>query len=196
MADREKETQPADATALTYDAETHGESAGQRGNRSTPEGEVRTQRGERSDVPPDFLKHGREIKDVSPRAVFFALIGFVAAIALSAALVAGLLFVFRDMDEREPVSPLARRNLVPPQPRLEVSPPADRTRIEAEAMAHLSGYGWIDRDAGRARIPIERAMQLLGEHGWPDPVDVGRSQSSIQANVSRSVATPSPDTPP
>jgi len=31
----------------------------------------------------------------------------------------------------------------------------------------LSSYGWADSQAGKARIPIKRAMALLVEHGLP-----------------------------
>jgi len=33
----------------------------------------------------------------------------------------------------------------------------------------LSAYGWVDREAGRARIPIERAMELLARDGELGP---------------------------
>jgi hypothetical protein len=31
----------------------------------------------------------------------------------------------------------------------------------------LEGYGWVDREAGVVRVPIERAMELLLERGLP-----------------------------
>ena len=31
----------------------------------------------------------------------------------------------------------------------------------------LDAYGWVDRDAGIARIPIERAMDLVAQDGGP-----------------------------
>lgn len=31
----------------------------------------------------------------------------------------------------------------------------------------LDSYGWVDRDAGIARIPIERAMDLVAKDGGP-----------------------------
>ena len=33
--------------------------------------------------------------------------------------------------------------------------------------ALLDSYGWIDREAGIVRIPIERAMELLVEQNRP-----------------------------
>jgi hypothetical protein len=35
--------------------------------------------------------------------------------------------------------------------------------LRAEQHKQLAGYGWVDRDAGIARIPIERAMDLRVE---------------------------------
>lgn len=55
--------------------------------------------------------------------------------------------------------------------------PDERTEIAAEWPAldrafrqHLETYGWIDRDRGVVRIPIEQAMRRLvarGEGGMP-----------------------------
>ena len=35
--------------------------------------------------------------------------------------------------------------------------------MRAAESAVLESYGWVDREAGVARIPIERAMLLLAE---------------------------------
>jgi mono/diheme cytochrome c family protein len=54
------------------------------------------------------------------------------------------------------------------------SPPValnDRTSPEqlaahrAQQLAQLNGYGWVDQEAGVARIPISRAIDLLAESG-------------------------------
>src|SRR5689334_5441542 len=121
MADSDTEVGP-DAAGRTRDADAHGRSANQRRSRSTPEGEIRTQRGRPDEVPPELLKQGHETQDVSPRSVFYALIGIFAFLALSAAFVFGILVLYRNTQARRPVSPLAARDLVPPQPRLEVAP--------------------------------------------------------------------------
>ena len=45
---------------------------------------------------------------------------------------------------------------------LENTPPAvDPTALEATQEALLNGYAWVNRDAQIARIPIDRAMELL-----------------------------------
>jgi hypothetical protein len=58
----------------------------------------------------------------------------------------------------------------PPQPRLQIDPKADEQRLRAAEQERLNGFGWIDRDRGIVRIPIDRAMELergRGLAGWP-----------------------------
>jgi len=60
----------------------------------------------------------------------------------------------------------------PPSPRLQVHPKADFARLRAEEHERLTTYGWVDREHQIARMPIERAMDLLaarGIAGWPSP---------------------------
>ena len=61
----------------------------------------------------------------------------------------------------------------PPAPRLQVHPDADLQTYLAREKQQLSSYGWVDRKKGRARIPIDRAMELLlASHGRrPSSVD-------------------------
>ena len=55
----------------------------------------------------------------------------------------------------------------PPEPRLEPDPLAPGRRMRAEENAMLATYGWVDRDRGLVRLPIDRAMELLVERGLP-----------------------------
>src|SRR5690242_5953704 len=47
-----------------------------------------------------------------------------------------------------------------PEPRIGSDTPAVRQHLMNEQRARLSGYGWVDRERGLIRIPIERAMEL------------------------------------
>ena len=109
-----------------------------------------------------------EASDLPPKGIARALGGLFASLLLSLALVAGLLMLIGRSQTRLPATGVAAEHLVPPPPRLETSPRADRTRIEATAKAHLRGFGWVDRSAGLAHVPIETAMRLVAEQGWPD----------------------------
>lgn len=55
----------------------------------------------------------------------------------------------------------------PPAPRLQVSPQTDLARLHARDDRQLGSFGWVDREGRIARMPIDRAMKLLVERGWP-----------------------------
>ena len=67
----------------------------------------------------------------------------------------------------------------PPEPRLQVAPAGDWDALKATQEAGLNRYGWIDREAGIAQIPIDRAMALLAATytvtpvGTPTPAATG-----------------------
>jgi len=54
-----------------------------------------------------------------------------------------------------------------PEPRLQANPAQELSELRAQEETILQGYGWIDREHGVARIPIEKAMQLIVERGVP-----------------------------
>ena len=61
----------------------------------------------------------------------------------------------------------ANQVLVPPEPRLEVSPPRDLAAMRAREDVQLNGYHWVDKQQGVVSIPIERAMELIAQRGIP-----------------------------
>jgi hypothetical protein len=96
-------------------------------------------------------------------------------IVIAALLMWGLLHYFdaRKAQEAPPSSPLATGVRLPPEPRLQGAPgsagsPAEDIRQfrEREDQA-LDSYGWIDRQNGVIRIPIEQAKQLILQRGLP-----------------------------
>jgi hypothetical protein len=52
-------------------------------------------------------------------------------------------------------------------PRLEARPTLEFEAQRARDRVRLETWGWVDQQAGIARIPIERAVQLLLERGLP-----------------------------
>jgi hypothetical protein len=40
-------------------------------------------------------------------------------------------------------------------------------QYNARAAAELSSYGWVDKQQGVVRIPVERAMEMVVERGVP-----------------------------
>lgn len=55
----------------------------------------------------------------------------------------------------------------PPEPRLEEEPGAQLRQLRAAEDQILTGTAWVDRQAGVARIPIDRAIDLLAQHPPP-----------------------------
>jgi protein SCO1 len=94
---------------------------------------------------------------VSLRAVAIAGCVIAAGIALSAAL------SWLAMKELA-ADPRGANDAAPPAvegARLQSAPRVELAAFLREKRERLESYGWIDRDAGRAHIPIERAMRLM-----------------------------------
>lgn len=105
-----------------------------------------------------------------------------AATAFVFVLIWGLLWAFdkrRDADTTQPASrvelPEGQRKL-PPEPRLQGAPapdgpsllPLDDWKVYKEMTDRkVASYEWVDKTAGIARIPIERAKELVAEQGLP-----------------------------
>ena len=105
---------------------------------------------------------GHEPMDVAGRPVLAAAIGLVVMLLLVAG---GQLLLLRHYAERgtdgdtRAETPAEPRT--PPEPRLLVSPRSALLELRAEEDALLHGYGWVNREAGIVRIPIERAIDVL-----------------------------------
>ncbi len=56
---------------------------------------------------------------------------------------------------------------LPPAPRLQTDAPRDLQSMRSHEEQALDGYGWVDRNAGIVRIPIDRAMDLLSRRELP-----------------------------
>ncbi|MCI0352795.1 MAG: hypothetical protein L0Z53_25520 [Acidobacteriales bacterium] len=122
-----------------------------------------------------------ETSDVNVRGIF----GFGIGLAVGTALVSLLLFgAFSVMVERftpapaASSSPLTRnRPVVPeskkhaestfPEPRLQPNAAEDLAKFREQEYRRLTSYGWVDQNAGKVHIPIERAKELTLERGLP-----------------------------
>lgn len=72
-------------------------------------------------------------------------------------------------DPPPPALPEARRPHTPPGPRLQTEFTSDVERLRQTEEALLNGYAWVDRGAGRVRIPVERAMELVAAGALETP---------------------------
>lgn len=56
---------------------------------------------------------------------------------------------------------------LPPEPRLQQSPPLDMQGLLAQENSLLNHYAWIDKSKGIVAIPLDRAIQIVAERGIP-----------------------------
>lgn len=117
---------------------------------------------------------GHERSDIRVKVAVVLTAGIVLATALA---MAGMRLLFVHLAAREARNQPARTTLVPkearplpPEPRLQANPTLELVEHRAEERAALAGYGWVDRGAGRVRIPVERAIELVVARGLPRPV--------------------------
>lgn len=115
-------------------------------------------------------KSAHEMSDASTRNVLiFALVLFVSVIA--SLWLADVVFNYFTTHQHlgPPTTPYGQvRELPPPGvPRLEVHPGRDMETYLKQQEKLLNSYGWVDRQAGKVRIPIQRAMDLLLQQGLP-----------------------------
>jgi hypothetical protein len=119
-----------------------------------------------------------ETSDVNIRAVLGFGAGLIVVAVLIHLLVWALFGYFnaREARQPQPAYPLAieQEKRLPPEPRLQTNPREDLRELRAAEDELLATYGWVDRNAGIVRIPIEDAMQLTIQRGLPARQGAGK----------------------
>lgn len=149
--------------------------------------------------PVKWSGHGAfERRDIGISGVLWFLFGLAVAGVIITFVVNGIYHYLEKRTEAEqaPVSPLVtnapkdtrhlptdyrdylKQNF--PSPQLEIDERTQLDQIRLHEEDTLATYGWVDRQAGIVRIPIERAMDLIAQRGLPT-----RSQESAAHNESK-----------
>jgi hypothetical protein len=79
-----------------------------------------------------------------------------------------------------------------PAPRLQHDDAFDMEKFREQETAALKSYGWADRKAGVAQIPIDRAMTILIKRGLPK---VKAPETKPQANPEKPETKPASTEP-
>jgi hypothetical protein len=113
---------------------------------------------------------GHETQDADVRAIVYTGIG----LAISAGLVIVLVYgIFRYLADHPPTTapdnPLSEtdRQQFPPAPRIEEHPAMELKDLRSQEDRILTTYGWVDQKSGVVRIPIDRAIELQLQRGFP-----------------------------
>jgi hypothetical protein len=116
--------------------------------------------------------HVHEGSDVSIKSLGIFLAALAITMVITGAIVVWMFDLFlKEAEEADvPPSPLAAsaEPSPPPGPLLQVAERLD-LRLHRESQEKLiHETAWIDRDRGVVRIPIERAIEITAERGFPD----------------------------
>jgi len=127
-----------------------------------------------------------ESSGIKAKPILIFLGALAAATALVFVIIRGVEFGLKkvdELDQKQPATQLDAGRKVPAEPRLQGAPEPDpdnpgqvrasklplddmaeyRKQIEGKA----AEYEWVDKQGGIARIPIERAKELIAEKGLP-----------------------------
>jgi len=113
-------------------------------------------------------KRGYESADVSLGRLFAFGAG-VVGLVIFGVVVSALAFHFfvRRQPLGPPASPFENVRQLPPEPRLQTEAPQDLRQYRADQDKILESYGWVDQKANVVRIPVDRAMDILLQRGYP-----------------------------
>jgi hypothetical protein len=111
------------------------------------------------------LRH--EVRDARIRPIVLT----AAALAVSAALVLAFSVVmyryFIAYTATPVTNPLNGAERLVPPPRITDQPEMELGQLRQQENQVLSSYGWVNRNAGTIHIPIDRAMELQLQRGFP-----------------------------
>lgn len=118
-----------------------------------------------------------EVSDVNTSGIYKFGLWMIVIIIGTAGL---MLLMYNFLEDREIESDPApsamqrtQNEILPPEPRLQLAPgheihPLDEmAQMRAQEDAYLSSYGWMDKNSGTVRMPIDEAKRLLLAKGLP-----------------------------
>jgi hypothetical protein len=119
---------------------------------------------ERRPDPQPFDDSDVDVRTIARLGIWLGVVtvlGFVVAWAIYLGLSYG-------EQRRDPTpSPIAEASQVttPPGPRLQPAPERELAAVRSHERARLEAWGWSDRPAGVARVPVERAIAEIADRG-------------------------------
>lgn len=110
-----------------------------------------------------------EVRDARFSHILWAGAGLTALMITAFVLMLALFKFFESRQQAREIapSPLVEIRPLPPAPRLQVTPELDWDHFRAEQDSVANNYGWVSKEAGVVRIPVERAIELMLQRGLP-----------------------------
>jgi hypothetical protein len=119
----------------------------------------------------DNVEIVHEESDVNVSAIIRYGVGLAVVAAIVHVFLWWLLGIYEGQHDRARTQayPMAagQQDRLPPAPRFQENPQQELQELRAKQKALLEGYGWVNKESGVARIPIEDAMKMVVEQGLP-----------------------------
>ncbi len=141
--------------------------------------------------------------ELNVKAIVYAGVGTVVVTLVSMLLVFWLFQGMRKLEDREDPKPSAlpeaAEKLVPPSPRLEISPPENLKELREREATVLDAPAWIDQAQGKVRLPIDLALDVVARRGLseappveaaPAPVDAPAAPGTAPAAAESTASAP------
>lgn len=122
----------------------------------------------------DVSYEPRDVR-VSPIIKFLVYLGIgtVFSFILAKVVLVGLTDYWQSTYAEPLPSQINKEATMPPEPRLQgmpghlEDPQADWRAMKSQSLVANDSFGWVDRGAGVAQIPVKDAMKLIAEKGLP-----------------------------
>jgi hypothetical protein len=133
--------------------------------------------------------HGGGVdSELNFRAIFGFAIGLLVVAAVAFALMWGLALWQKarlvKQDAPPPVLAEARVKSVPAGPLLQSDPEKDLAALRAGEDAVLAGWAWTDAAHAHARVPVDRALEIVAAKGFP-PRTAAPAEPALAAEVKK-----------
>jgi hypothetical protein len=130
-----------------------------------------------------------EHTDIDPAVGYKFALWLTVAMFISFGIVYGTFWFFegreRAANQAASKYPLAAgQHKEPPTPHLQTQPFRDVYLLRQAENEKLTTYGWIDKDGGVARLPIDRAMEVMLQKGFPARAEGGNALNVVMQDSS------------
>lgn len=120
---------------------------------------------------------GHEVTDADAAPLVKVGIGIAVLVGIG---FVGMLLLFRTLtyvqplyDVADEVHPLSETRAVASGPLLQPDPPREKEQLRVYEAEKLTTYDWVDAEAKVARIPVDRAIDILAAQGLPGKTGQG-----------------------
>ena len=129
-----------------------------------------------------------ENTDIDPSVGYKFVLWLAVSVVISFGLVYGAFRLFESQEraasQRAAVYPLTGQRTEPPTPNLQRQPFKDIYLLRQGENEKLTSYGWVDKEGGIAHIPIDRAMEVMLQRGFPARPEGGDARNVVTEDSS------------